>query len=408
MRNPGWAGVREVARRHPRLVDAGVTVLVGLVCLPGMTLGEPAAGDSVRAESFGAADWLMLVALLVPLFWRRRATVVVFWTIVALTSASGFFDVDIPAQAIVPAVALYTVARHRSRKDLWPAAAALAVALTIGWLAGDLTWASLAGLGAFFAAAALLGVTVSTRAAYLAELEERARRLERERDQQAKLAAAAERARIAREMHDIVAHNLAVMIALADGAAFASSQAPERASVAMRQVSDTGREALAEMRRLLGLLRDADSSDEAHDSATVTDLSPQPGLDDIDRLVDQVRAAGVRVTVSRKGVPGPWGPGAGLAIYRIVQEALTNTLKHAGVGARADVRLRYATRGAAVTVLDDGANRPAPASTRIDGHGLAGMSERAASYGGVVKAGPRRRTGWYVHARLRFDHATLP
>jgi signal transduction histidine kinase len=244
----------------------------------------------------------------------------------------------------------------------------------------------------------LLGLTVSTRRAYLAELEERARRLERERDQQAQLAAATERARLARELHDIVAHNLAVMIALADGAAFTATVAPERAADAMQQVSGTGRQALAEMRRLLGLLRDSQPPQ------APSELAPQPGLEDLDELVDQVRAAGVRVTLTRAGVAGAWGPGAGLAVYRIVQEALTNTLKHAGPQASAQVRLRYTAAGVDLEITDDGAGRPAqPAAATAGGHGLAGMTERAASYGGEVQAGPCRGTGWRVRARLRFD-----
>jgi signal transduction histidine kinase len=406
MRSQGWARVRMVARRHPGWADAAVTVLVALVCTPYMVLREPVDGGS-RADAVSAADWVALVALLLPLLWRRRSPVIVFWVVFAVVTASGLVDADVPAQAIVPAVALYTVARHRSHWHLAQAVGATLVALTIAKLAGDLGWGDLASLVAFFATAALLGVTIRTRSAYLAELEERARRLERERDQQAQLAAAAERSRIAREMHDIVAHNLAVMIALADGATFASGQAPERASDAMRQVSDTGREALAEMRRLLGLLRDGDATDRGGED---TELEPQPGLDDIDQLVDQIRAAGVDVTVSREGAPGPWGEGAGLAIYRIVQEALTNTLKHAGAGARVELRLRYTRRAAAISVLDDGADRPAASSVRpIErGHGLAGMRERAASYGGVVRAGRRRGTGWYVHARLRFDRTAVP
>jgi signal transduction histidine kinase len=134
-------------------------------------------------------------------------------------------------------------------------------------------------------------------------------------------------------------------------------------------------------------------------------LSPQPGLEDLDRLIDQVRAAGVQVTVTRKGVPGTWGPGVGLAVYRIVQEALTNTLKHAGPQASAHVRLGYTPASVDLELTDDGAGRPArpAAGTAAGGHGLAGMLQRAASYGGHVEAGPRPGTGWRVHARLRFD-----
>jgi signal transduction histidine kinase len=274
-------------------------------------------------------------------------------------------------------------------------------------------WNSLALGTSGLAAAALLGVTLSTRRAYLAALEERAHRAELERDQQARLAAATERARIAREMHDIVAHNLAVMVALADGAAFTAPVAPERAADTMQQVSATGRQALAEMRRLLGLLREDRASPAIAPAAGPGEppppdsdqLSPQPGLDDLDRLIDQVRAAGVRVVLTRQGAPGRWGPGPGLAVYRIVQEALTNTLKHAGPGASVDVQLRYTSTGVELEVADDGAGRPAHAvvGTAAGGHGLAGMLQRAASYGGHVEAGPRPDKGWRVRAQLHFD-----
>jgi signal transduction histidine kinase len=408
MRSHGLARIRAFGQRHPRWADAGVTAVVALVCTPYLVIRDPVDAGST-SDAVGAIDWAAHGALLLPLLWRRRAPVLVFWTIFGLVTVSGWVDADIPAQAIVPAVAVYTVARHRPRWQLATALTGMLVALVLAKLGGDLGWGDLAGLIAFFVAAALLGVTISTRTAYLAELEERARRLERERDHQTQLAAAAERARIAREMHDIVAHNLAVMIALADGATYAAGQAPDRAADAMRQVSNTGREAMAEMRRLLGLLREDDPPDRDDEDGEGGEREPQPGLDDIDRLVDQIRAAGVEVTVSRKGTPGPWGQGAGLAIYRIVQEALTNTLKHAGAGACVDLTLRYTASAAAISVLDDGANRPArPAPSAENGHGLAGMSERAASYDGVVRAGRRRGSGWYVHARLRFDQAAVP
>jgi signal transduction histidine kinase len=296
-------------------------------------------------------------------------------------------------------VAIYTVARYRPRRYLWPAIAVLEGSLVVAAWRQEQRWTSLAFGTSVLAATVLLGVTVGTRRAYLGELEERARRLERERDQRAQLAVATERARIARELHDIVAHNLAVMIALADGAAFAATVAPDRAADAMQQVSGTGRQALAEMRRLLGLLRD-DQPVQAP-----SELVPQPGLDDLDELVDQVRAAGVRVELTRQGTAGAWGPGAGLAVYRIVQEALTNTLKHAGPQASAQVRLRYTATGVDLEVTDDGAGRPAQPTpgTVAGGHGLAGMTERAASYGGQVQAGPRPGVGWRVRTRLRFD-----
>jgi signal transduction histidine kinase len=383
--------IRAAVSRHPRWADGGLAVLLALVNAPALASG-----------GIGVAGWLWFGASHLPLVWRRRAPVVVFWTGLGLAGAALTTSSAAVVQGVYPEslalVAVYAVARYRPRRYLWPVLAVLEALLVVVAWRQEQWWTSLAFGTSALAATVLLGITVSTRQAYLAELEERARRLERERDQQAQLAVATERARIAREMHDIVAHNLAVMIALADGAAFTATVAPERAVDAMQQVSGTGRQALAEMRRLLGLLRDNEPP------PAPSELVPQPGLDDLDELIDQIRAAGVRVTLTREGVAGARGPGAGLAVYRIVQEALTNTLKHAGPQASAQVRLRYTAAGVDVEVTDDGARRPAPpAAATAGGHGLAGMIERAASYGGHLEAGPRPGTGWRVCAQLRFD-----
>jgi signal transduction histidine kinase len=384
--------IRAAVRRHPRWADGGLAVLLALVNAP-----------ALAAPGVGVVDWLWFGAAHLPLVWRRRAPVLVFWTVLGLAGAALITSSAAVVQGVYPEslalVAVYTVARYRPRRYLWPAIAVLESILVVVAWRQEQPWTSLALGTSALAATVLLGVTVSTRRAYLAALEERARRLERERDQQAQLAAATERTRIARELHDIVAHNLAVMIALADGAAFTASVAPDRAADAMQQVSETGRQALAEMRRLLGLLRDGQPPPAS------SELVPQPGLDDIDALVDQVRAAGVRIELTHQGTAGAWGPGAGLAVYRIVQEALTNTLKHAGPQARAQVRLRYTAAGVDLEVTDDGAGRPASpaADTLSGGHGLAGMIERATPYGGEVQAGPCPGTGWRVRARLRFD-----
>lgn len=400
--------IQAAVRRHPRWADGGLAVLLALLNAPS------AAGAQV-----GVAGWLGFGAAHLPLVWRRRAPVVAFWTIYVLAGLSLIASAAI-AQGVYPEslmlVAVYTLALYRPRRHLWPALVVLEGTLLAAALLGNPRggpWNALTLGTSALAASALLGVTVNTRRAYLEALEERAHRAERERDQQAQLAVAGERARIAREVHDIVAHNLAVMVALADGAAFTEPAAPERAADTMRQVSATGRQALAEMRRLLGLLREDRTSPTIVPAANPGEpprpdsdqLRPQPGLDDIDRLIDQVRAAGVRVTLTREGVAGRWGPGAGLAVYRIVQEALTNTLKHAGPQASAHVRLRYTATGVDLEVTDDGAGRPGrpAAGTAAGGHGLAGMLQRAASYGGHVEAGPRPDRGWRVRAQLRFD-----
>jgi signal transduction histidine kinase len=371
-------GIREAARRHPYWVDAGLAALLTLVALP-----------ATVERGTGVLGWVLFGVLPTLLVWRRRAPVVVFWTVFVIGWSAELAGADLPASLVAVMAAVYAVACHRPRRYLWPAVAALEATFVLS-AASDSAWASLIPLSASLAAVALLGMTISTRRAYLAELVERARRLEHERDQQAQLATAAERARIAREMHDIVAHNLAVMVSLADAAALTATTAPQGAAEKMHQVAATGREALSEMRRLLGLLEPAG-----------TGLDPQPGLDDIDRLVDQVRAAGLRVVLTRQGAPGQWGPGAGLTVYRIVQEALTNTIKHAGPAATAQIRLSYTPSLVDIEVTDDGAHRPSTSS--MVGRGLAGMRERVAPYGGRVEAGPLPGAGWRVSARLRLD-----
>jgi signal transduction histidine kinase len=370
--------MRDTAERHPLAVDTGLAVLLAAVNLP-------------AAQPDTAAGWTGFTAVHLPLVWRRQAPEWVFVAVltVALTLwAAARIDAAYPMVALL--AALYAVARYR-RWQLWPALATVEVVLVVAWQQGDLALRDLVALSAILAATGLLGLTIRTRRAYLDALEERARRLEQDRDQRARLAAATERTRIAREMHDIVAHNLAVMVALADGAALTATAAPHRAADTLVTLASTGRQALDEMQRLLGVLHDGDQP-----LAT----APQPGLDSLDHLIDQVRGAGLRVTLERDGTPGRWDPGAGLTVYRIVQEALTNTLKHAGPEATARVRLSLTATTADVEVTDDGA--AAPRRSRSGGHGLAGMAERAAAYGGRVDAGPLPAGGWRLHASLTF------
>lgn len=247
--------------------------------------------------------------------------------------------------------------------------------------------------GLWYAAIVMLGINLGNRRRYLAAVIDRAHQLAFERDQRAKLAVAEERERISREMHDIVAHSLSVMIALSEGAARAAATAPEAAAQAMRKSAQTGRNALAETRRLLGAL----GSDEQ------PELTPQPGLTELPELVQGFRAAGLQVGLRIDGQPAG-DRGQELAVYRAVQEALTNALRYAGQGARVEVRVHSSPIATTVTVRDFGPapGSVAPSSTSVGaGKGIAGMRERARMLGGTASAGPAPDgPGWQLNITL--------
>jgi signal transduction histidine kinase len=237
-----------------------------------------------------------------------------------------------------------------------------------------------------------IGIATRNRRAHLATLEARTADLEREQGQRAALATAAERARISRELHDIVAHGLSVMVVQAQGAAAAQDRHPERTAEALQAIIATGRASLAEMRRLLGVVR-ADPQ-----------LAPQPGIAALPALVDQVRAAGTRVRLEVEGEPAPLPAGVDLSAYRVVQEALTNTLKHAGRDVAALVRLTFAPDRLEVEVRDDGPGAP---STVDGGNGLRGIAERVAMLHGTLDVGPAPDGGFRVSASLPLDTETV-
>lgn len=257
--------------------------------------------------------------------------------------------------------------------------------------------ASVVSLSAVVIGSWAMGDVRRVRQAYVVELVERAHQAERERDQRAVIAAAEERARIAREMHDVVAHNLSVIVVQADGGRYAATQDPRAAADALKTIGETGRGALAEMRRLLGVLRTTDDED-GDDQATVR--NPQPGLGSLPELVTSVRQAGLPVEFDVAGPPRPLPPGPSLALYRVIQEALTNALKHAGPAARAQVRLAFDTDRLTARVTDDGRGAAAPSDGL--GQGLVGMRERMAMYGGTVTAGPASGGGWRVEVAMPY------
>jgi signal transduction histidine kinase len=255
-------------------------------------------------------------------------------------------------------------------------------------------WDALFFLLSTATAALALGLMVRIRRAQLAGLRERAARLEIERDQRSRLATATERTRVAREMHDIVGHNLSVIITLADAGAYATDIAPARGKEALQLIGDTGRQALSELRRVLGVLRETTDG-----SPTGPELSPQPGIADIDALCAKVRAAGLEVVYRTSGDVDALDHGVQLTVYRIVQEALTNTLKHADTDTRVHLAILVRDDGLTIRVQDTGpATSPGPPNE--EGHGLVGMRERAALYGGTVSAGPAVGGGWSIEAVL--------
>jgi signal transduction histidine kinase len=369
------------------------------------------------------------MALVPPLALRRREPILAFSVICTIVLAQWLVDAPPKAfagphgmtayhlvGALALLVAFYNLAAREPRRRTLIAAAFLEVALLLATLhlaggrSGPALFILLSGTAA---AAGVSGNNTRIRRAYLTSVEARAEALEIEQEQRARLAAAGERARIAREMHDVVAHNLSVMIALADGASFAAQTDPQRATEAMHQVAATGRQAMDEMRGLLGVLRDGDQLAPAADGtvprvtemkpsvsesvARVNDHAPQPGLGDLESLLVQVRMTGLRATLVTEGTLGSLGPGIQLAVYRLVQEAVTNTLKHAEEATSVFVRLRLRDQFLHVDVIDDGRGSGTAVST-AGGLGLAGMRERAALYGGVIDAGPQPGLGWRVHA----------
>jgi signal transduction histidine kinase len=362
-----------------------------------------AVGSAVHDNPHPQRAAVVVLALAAaPLLVRRIWPIPVFGVVLVLNAGDGLGGHVHTVNGLALLIALYTVAAMRPRRDALLCAGLLELTAVTGLLlfGGGGWWYDAIFASGMVTAALGLGLYSATRRAYLAELRDRAERLERERDQQGALAAAAERARIAREMHDIVAHNLTVMITLSDAAVAASAASPERATEVMRSVSATGRRALADTRRLLGVLRQRPGQDPAEN------LQPVPDLAQLDQLIEQVRSAGLDTTLEIQGAAPDVPAGVQLTVYRLVQEALTNTLKHGGAGVRATVRLQYLPGELRVDIDDDGAGAAAPATASV-GSGLVGMRERVHAYGGDVRAGPGQPGGWKVSARLQLDSADL-
>jgi signal transduction histidine kinase len=349
--------------------------------------------------------WALLGLLFLTLAVRRTRPALAF----AAVSLALALRV-IPVSNVLPGdvaflVAIYSLAAYEPRR--WMRLSGLGVA-AIGSVVAGLRFTSVNG--EFASGTAVVSTTVAcataalsawmlgdlkrTRLQRISDLRERAERVERERERELQLAAQEERAAIAREMHDVVAHALSVIVVQADGAAYAAERRPRdtapQSVAALKTIAATARDALSETRRLVGVLRDPTSGAE---------LAPAGGLEQIGELVERVRAAGIRVTLQDEldGHGAVW-VGVGPAAYRVVQEGLTNVMKHAGPGAAAEVTVARTPSALRITISDDGVG----GASRDDvlGHGLPGMRERVLFHGGVLTAGPRSRGGWEVRATL--------
>jgi signal transduction histidine kinase len=361
-------------------------------------------------------DLWLVAGLTIPLILRRRAPIAVFAVVAVIALVQWLIAGSLVADSAL-LVAAFTVATESD----WLAAVVAGLILEIGVIMATERWTpvgnyfkSLVFLTGMVSAALLAGVVVRTLRQQMGWLVERAHRLEFERDQQSYLAAAGERARIAREMHDVVSHHIQVMVTLADAAAIAQRSDPDRATEAITEVSGTGRQALHDMRRLLGVLRDgAEDARSLTDQRTqldVNELAPQPGLAELDALAERVRSTGLTVSLAASGDPFALSGAAELTIYRIVQEALTNALKHARSAQSVHISLTFGDPEVTVRIVDDGQSSVVAlvgdtsvsrVGALVGGHGILGMKERAAAFEGTLVAGPEEGCGWQVVATLR-------
>jgi signal transduction histidine kinase len=391
-----WTAVqRRLPRLHPLLVD-------GLVALVAAGLALAQLQEQPNPRDRGTLNIAFVLLQTLPLVVRRRLPFTVFTVGAGSMAVQGALGLYSPTFAFLALnVALFSLAAYGDNR-----LAILGVVVWAGLLSVHLaffvatTWphVAIADLYDLFndwvllAAAWILGQGVRQRRAHAAELEDRAARLEREREEQARQAAIQERLRIARELHDVVAHSLSVIGVQAGAARMVLDADPEptRAKAAVASIEATANRAMAEMRRALGILRDTEQAGAA--------LAPLPGLDRLPALLDQVRAAGLPVDVRVEGTPQSLATSIDLSLYRIVQEALTNALKHARA-THAEVVVCYAAHDVTLEVTDDGRGS-SPPTGRSGGAGTIGMEERVALFGGELRVGPRPEGGYAVQARL--------
>jgi signal transduction histidine kinase len=399
--SPSNRGLRLWLHTHPIMRDGVVALTVLAVGLPHLFLQNTA--EYLHYRDPDALNAVIVVAAIVSLAVRQRYPLAVLACVVAAEASLTILDYP-PSVGDVLAflIAVYSVAAHRglAHSAIGGFAALVWFFFMIANIHGQMSLATQIPNVALLIGVWWLGRGLRLRRAYLDELEHRAMRLERARGSDARAARVEERSRIARELHDVVAHHVSVMTVQAGAARRILDKDPERTREALSTIEEVGRTALSEMRRIVGVLRT-----ERDTEPSGRELAPQPGVHDIGGLVDQVRETGLSVQLWIEGELRQLSPGVDLAAFRLVQEALTNTLKHAGPQARAWVRLNYGDRQLTVEIEDNGRGVAAALSDNGDspGHGLVGMYERVALYGGELRIGPRKGGGFEVRARFPLE-----
>jgi signal transduction histidine kinase len=390
------SAIRRWASDPRQLVDALVVVVVAVLSVVDVAASSADLLPGQRAA--GPLAYALVIAGAIALGWRRRAPILV---LAFVTAAIGtYWLLDYGAYlSVLGLTALYAVAAHEEhRRRAWWAmgitCVLLMVVASVSLLAQDDGYKYLPALSmaAFLAAAVAAGVLIRNRERLFADTERRAAEAEADRLAEAERAVRRERSRIAREMHDVVAHGMSVVAVQAAAGRQIVRLDPDKAAGVFATIEGVSRDSLAELRRMLGVLRDTGD----HEAS----LSPQPGISDLPAAVAQSSAAGVSTELLVEGDQRPVEAGVGLAAYRIVQEALTNVRKHAGASATATVRLVYERDRLVVEVVDDGRGAASALSGAGAGHGLLGMRERVEIYGGELTSGPRPGGGFRVRAVL--------
>ncbi|MGW6755748.1 MULTISPECIES: sensor histidine kinase [Streptomyces] len=392
------------ARTHPRAMDAALAAAV-LLCMIAASFADPNGGRDGTPTWGTRSPQVLSVVLMVlgaaALVLRRRAPMAVLAATSAVTLAELVTGDPRAPVAMSAVVALYTVAATTDRPTTWRVGlATMAVLSGAAMLAGPLPWYSQENLGVFAwtGMAAAAGDAVRSRRAFVDAIRERAERAERTREEEARRRVAEERLRIARDLHDVVAHHIALVNVQAGVASHVMDKRPDQAKEALSHVREASRSALNELRATVGLLR------QSGDPEAPTE--PAPGLDRLEDLVGTFRNAGLPVEVACADRATGLQAAVDLAAYRIIQEALTNVQKHAGAEAKAEVSVLRVGPNIEVTILDNGPGTEQP-SPDSGGHGLLGMRERVAAIGGSCSAGPRYGGGFRVHAILPVQaHAT--